>query len=566
MRLLGWVASASLTVFLACARGAGGPFDLIIRGGNLLDGTGAPAVRADVGISGDSIAAVGDLGAAEAVRVIDATGLTIAPGFIDMHSHSDFTLLADGRALSKVTQGVTTELLGESGSAGPALGPAREEMERSLEQYGLRPGWSTLGEYFDTLEARGMSVNVLSTVGSGTVRASVVGYDNRAPTAEELERMKALVDEAMQQGAVGLSSGLIYPPNSYASTEEIIALAQVAARHGGIYLTHMRDEGDGLLEAIDEAIRIGREGGLPVEILHFKRFAVPVSGEPVKPTIQDAAARIEEAQRAGIVVNADLYPYSAAQTGLDTRIPSWAHDGGRAAMVQRLRDPATRRRIRREVAADFARGRAGYTPETIMLGGTPHEPHRRFLGKRVSEIAQETRVEPAEALIDLVDKAEGAARAIFFGMTEEDVRYALRLPWTTIGSDGTAVAPEGVFLQSHPHPRWYGTFPRVLGRYVREENVLTLPQAVHKMTGLAASRLGLADRGTLAAGNKADVVVFDPQAIADRSTFTEPHRLSEGVRWLVVNGQIVLEDGQHTGTLPGRVLRHDTRPGARVTQ
>lgn len=554
-RLLPALPALLLAPLLLAACETGPAYDLVLRGGEVVDGTGGPPRTADVAVAGDSIAAVGDLADADADRVVDASGLVVAPGFIDMHSHSDFTLLADGRALSKTTQGVTTEVLGESGSAGPVMGEARDEMAESLERYDLELGWETLGEYFDTLEARGTAVNVASTVGAGLVRASAMGYEDREPTDEEMERMRRLVDEAMRQGAVGLSSGMEYPPNSYFSTEQMAALAEPAARHGGIYLTHIRNEGDGLLEALGEAVEIGREAGLPVEILHLKRYAVRPEGPRVEPTIQDAVALIDSARDAGQEVAADVYPYDAAQTGMDQRIPPWAHDGGRERMVERLRDPETRAEVVAEVRETLARGRGAYSPGTIMLGGTPHEPHQQYLGMRISEISGEMDVAPAEALVELVEKGEGRVRAIYFGMREEDVRYLLRRPWTTVGSDGTAVAPEGVFLESHPHPRWYGSFPRVLGRYVREEGVLELPEAVRKMTSLAASRLGLDDRGTVAEGMKADLVAFDPETIVDRATFTDPHQLSEGVEWLVVNGRPVIADGEHTGATPGRALR-----------
>jgi N-acyl-D-aspartate/D-glutamate deacylase len=535
-----------------------GPFDLLIRGGSLVDGSGAPARPADVGIRGDTIVAVGSLDAARAKRTLEAAGLVIAPGFIDMHSHSDFALLVDGRALSKVTQGVTTELLGESGSAAPALGPARAEMAKSLSELGLTLDWTTLGEYFSRIEAKKTSVNVLSTVASGQVRASVVGYDDRPSTAAELERMEALVEEAMRDGASGLSSGLIYAPNRYASTDELVALARVASRHGGFYLTHMRNEGEGLLEAIGEALEIGSKGNLPVEILHFKRSGVRAGGGE-KATLREASALIESARRDGVRVTADVSPYDASQTTLSIRLPDWTQDGGRSKMLERLRDPEMRKKIRQEISASLAEGAAGATPETILFGRTTFEPHRRFQGKRISEIAQEMGVEPAEAILELIDKAEGSTTAVYFGIREEDVELALQQPWVTIGSDGTAVAPEGILARSHPHPRWYGTFPRVLGRYVRERKVLTLEEAVHKMTALAAERLGLSDRGLVAEGKKADIVLFDPDRISDRSTFEKPHQLSVGVRFLVVNGELVLADGEHTGARPGRVLRRAAR-------
>ncbi len=538
-------------------------FDLVIRGGQVLDGTGAPAVRADVGIRGDTITAVGDLSASTAAETIDATGLTVAPGFIDMHSHSDYTLLVDGRALSKVMQGVTTELLGEANSAAPALGPARPELERTLAALDLTLDWTTLAEYFARLEREPPSVNVLSTVAAGQVRAAVIGYDNRPATEDELAQMEAHVEEAMRQGAVGLSSGLIYPPNSYASTEELVRLAAAAGRHGGTYVSHIRNESSGLLDALNEAIRIGREADVQVEVLHFKRsLARPVpSGTDV--TIQDAAALIEEAQDAGIRIYANLYPYAASQTTLNTRLPDWAQEGGRERLVERLRDSETRARIRTEVAADLARDLGGSTPETIMVGRTPHEPHRQYQGMRLHEIAATMGVDPTDALLEIIDRADGSAGGIFFGMREEDVAYAMALPWTTIGSDGTALAPEGVLGRTHPHPRSYGTFARVLGHYVRDQGVLTLPEAVHKITSLPARRLGLDDRGALESGRLADVVVFDPEAITDTATFGDPQRLATGVRWVVVNGQVVVAEGQHTGAMPGRILRG---PGAAGSQ
>ena len=530
-------------------------FDVIIRGGQVLDGTGSPRQQLDVGIHADAIASLGDLSASTAITTIDATGLVVAPGFIDMHSHSDFTLLVDGRALSKVMQGVTTELLGESGSVAPALGPARAERERALATLGLTLDWTTLGEYFARLEREPPSVNILSTVASGQVRAAVIGYDNREPTADELHQMEQLVDEAMRDGAIGLSSGLIYPPNSYASTEELIALARIVARYGGIYVSHIRNEADGLLDALNEAIRIGREADIQVEVLHFKRSSARAEPNGTDITIQDAATLIEEAQSVGVRIYADLYPYAASQTTLNVRLPDWVEEGGREQMVARLRDPDMRARIRDEVAAGLSRGVGGSTPETIMVGRTPYEPHRQYQGRRLNEISDVMGVEPAEALLELIDKADGSAGGIYFGMREEDVAFAMALPWTTIGSDGSALAPEGILARSHPHPRSYGTFPRVLGYYVRETGVLSLAGAVRKITSLPASRLGLTDRGTLAPGQAADLVVFDAAAIIDEATFDDPHQLATGVRWVIVNGEIVVADGAHTGAAPGRVLR-----------
>ena len=535
----------------------GQPLDVVIRGGQLVDGSGDVPRPADVGIRDDLIVAVGDLADAAADRVVDARGLAVTPGFIDMHSHSDYTLLADGRALSKTFQGVTTELLGESSSVAPMEGSVRSEAEQTLASLGLELDWTTLAEYFARLERQGSSVNVMSTVASGQVRAAVVGYDNREPTGAELQQMEQLVDAAMRDGAVGLSSGLIYPPNSYASTEELIALATIAGQHGGLYVSHIRNENDQLLDALDEAIRIGREASVQVEVLHFKRASVRLAGGQESPTIRDGVAAIEEAQRDGVRVYANVYPYAAGQSTLNMRIPDWAQEGGRQQLVERLRDPETRERIRQDVATTLASGLAGRTPDTIMFGRTTHEPDRRFEGKYIGEIASALGVEPAEAYLQLIERAEGSTGGVFFGMREADVEFALSLPWSTVGSDGSGLAPDGVLASGHPHPRSYGTFPRVLQRYVRERGELSLPEAIRKMTSLPASRLGLTDRGLIAVGKKADVVVFDPDGITEHATFAEPHQLSTGVHWLIVNGQVVIADGQHTGARPGWVLRHD---------
>jgi N-acyl-D-amino-acid deacylase len=550
-------AAAALVIGALCVAlsGAQAGFDLVIRGGEVFDGSGAPARRVDVGIRGDNIAEIGDLAAANATRTVDARGLVVAPGFIDMHSHSDYTLLVDGRALSKVTQGVTTELLGEADSAAPATGPVRADREKALADLELTLDWTRLSDYFARVERQKVSVNIASTVASGTVRAAVVGFEDRSATSDELRKMEELVAEAMQDGAAGLSSGLIYPPNSYASTEELIALSKVAARHGGIYVSHIRNEGAGLLQALEEAIRIGREAAIQVEVLHFKRTAVPTNATAERGTIREAAALLEKAQTDGIRIYADVYPYAASSTTLSTRIPGWALEGGTERLLARLRDSASRKKMLTEIESRLSRGIAGDTPGTILLSRTPHEPHRHFQGKRINEIADELRTSPADAILQLVEKAEGRAGAIFFGMRDPDVEFALTRPWTTIGSDGAALSPDGILARSSPHPRSYGTFPRVLGHYVRERKSLSLGEAIRKMTSLPAARLNLRDRGTLALGMKADVVVFDPATITDRATFDAPHQLSTGIRWVVVNGEVVLAEGRHTNAKPGRVLR-----------
>ena len=552
----------STILILFSTSGCQGPtiYDLVIQGGDLVDGTGTPPRRADVAIHGDIISAVGNLGNFQAIRTIEAKGLVIAPGFIDMHSHSDFTLLVDGRAISKVTQGVTTELLGEATSAAPVEGPLINEQKVELSNLGLSLDWASLDQYFQRLEKSGMSVNIASTVGSGQIRACVIGYEDRPATTEEMLQMQKLVEQAMRDGAVGLSSGLIYSPNRYASTEELIGLAKIAAKYGGFYLSHIRGEDDRLLIALREAIQIGREAKLPVEILHFKRSSFKLGQEP-SPSIQEAITLIEEAQKEGLQVHANLYPYSASQTGLGVRIPNWVHEGGREKLLQRLRTPQIRQQIRQEITDLFLEKIAGATPETILFGATPYPPHQPFQGMYISQIANKMKMDPAETLIELVDKGEGTTRAIYFGIREQDMLHALSLPWTSIGSDGRAIAPDGPLSNSHPHPRWYGSFPRILGRYVREQQILTLEEAIRKMTSLPASRLGLSDRGLIETGKKADLAIFDPKTIIDLATFENPHQLSQGVEYLVVNGRLVLDQGQHTGNYPGRVLRNTFTTG-----
>ncbi len=553
------MALSALLVLHACAEPAE-RFDVVIRGGDVFDGTGAASRRADVGIRDDTVQAVGDLSGAAADTEIDATGLAVAPGFIDMHSHSDRTLVVDGRALSKVKQGVTTELLGESGSAAPVFrrittAPLSASGEAVPDDESESEPWTTFAEYFAVLEDRGISVNVLSTVGSGALRAGVVGFDDVPATAEQLEEMKQHVEQAMRDGAMGLSSGLIYIPNRYASTEELIELARVAAAHGGFYTSHLRDEADDLVAGVQEAVRIGREAGLAVHILHFKYSGTRSKMHHERSPFLSAVEVVEAARDEGLNVYADVYPYVASSSTLNLRIPDWAREGGSAALTERLRDPALRARIRREVEAHMAKGIPAGTPETVLLSRTPYEDHRVFQGMTIAEIAAAMDIAPVDAILELAERSGARAGAIYFGIREADLEHALTLPWTSIGSDGSALAPVGELAQSHPHPRSYGTFPRVLSRYVRESGLLSLAEAIHKMTGLPAAQLGLADRGTLVVGNKADVVVFDPQTIRDLATFEQPHQLAEGVVHLLVNGELVLEHGEHTGALPGRVIR-----------
>jgi N-acyl-D-aspartate/D-glutamate deacylase len=529
------------------------PFDTVIRGGRLLDGTGAPWIRADIAIRGDRIAAIGGLDGVAARRTIDARNRIVAPGFIDMHSHSDFTLLVDGHAQSKIRQGVTTEVIGETESAGPVLGSAVEVRKNALAPLGLQLDWQDFAGYFSRLEKQGISVNVLSFVGAGQLRTAVVGLENRPPSTAEVERMKTLLREAMAQGAFGLSSGLIYPPNSYMTIDELVELARVAGQGGGIYISHLRDEGAGLVKAVQEAITIGERAGLPAEIFHFKAVG------SMRGRILEAVRLIEDARSRGIEVAANQYPYVASSTGLAARgIPPWVQEGGRQKMIERLKDPKVRERIRPEMASglpgwESINDLGGF--ENIRVSRVRSERNKKYEGQSVAAIAKDRGTAPEDTLMDLLVEEEGNVSAVYFIMTEEDVTEAMKLPWVSIGSDGTAVRPDGVLGHGRPHPRWYGTFPRVLGKYVREEKVLTLEEAIRKMTSLPAAQLRLADRGLLKVGMAADVVVFDPARVTDQATFEDPHRYAEGIDIVIVNGEVVVDEGRHTGATSGRVLR-----------
>ncbi|HEY3128933.1 MAG TPA: D-aminoacylase [Acidobacteriota bacterium] len=526
---------------------AGQQYDLILRGGKIVDGAGNPWFYGDVAVDGARIARVGKLGD-NARRIIDATGMIVCPGFIDMHSHSDTSLLVDGNAESKIRQGVTTEILGEHTSAAPLQGLAMRELGNSYGNYKLNYTWKDFTGYFARLLQEGISVNVGSYVGGGQVRLCVMGADNRPPTGAEMDAMKALVDEAMRQGALGLSTGMIYPPNSYFSTQELAELARAAARHGGIYASHIRNEGNTLMESIREAISIGERAGLPVQIFHFK-----VHGKANWGRMPEAVRLIEEARNRGIDVSANQYPYVAGSTGLDTMLPEWAHDGGREKMLARIHDPEQRARMRKDIeeGKNIQQLRDW---QSVQIARVRTEKNKAYEGKTLAEAARMRGQDPADTILDMLLEENGVIGAIFFTMNEDDLRFALRQPWVSIGSDGTAVKPEGVLGEGKPHPRWYGTFPRVLGRYVREEKVLTMEDAIRKMTSLAAQQVGIRDRGLLQEGKFADVVVFDPVRVRDKATFTQPHQYSEGIEYVIVNGKVVLERGKHTDARPGKIV------------
>jgi N-acyl-D-amino-acid deacylase len=543
----------------ACSGGDAGDagdiaFDVIVRGGAVYDGSGEPPRVADVGIAGDTIAVVGDLSAVNAPSEVDATGMAVAPGFINVLSWATESLLEDPRALSDIVQGVTLEVFGEGWSMGPLTAEMRAEQ---LDQQGditFDIPWTTLGEYLDHLVERGVSPNVASFVGATTVRIHELGEEDRPPTAEELARMQDLVREAMREGALGVGSSLIYAPAFYAGTDELVALAAAAGEFGGSYITHMRSEGGRLRVAVGETMEIGRRAGVPVEIYHLK-----AAGRANWPKMDTVVARIDSARAAGARVRADMYTYVAGATGLAAAMPPWVQEGGHDAWVERLRDPVVRARVAREMrtptdAWENLMLMAG-SPERVLLVGFRQDSLKYLTGRSLAEVAIQRGTTPEEAAMDLVIADDSRVGTIYFLMSEDNVRKQIALPWVSFGSDAGAPAPEGVFLKSNPHPRAYGNFARLLGRYVRDEGVIPLEEAIRRLTSLPAANLALRDRGQLAPGYHADVVVFDPATIADRATFEEPHALAEGVRDVWVNGVRVLEGGEHTGATPGRVVR-----------
>jgi dihydroorotase/N-acyl-D-amino-acid deacylase len=528
-------------------------YDLLVINGHILDGSGSPWFEGSVAVKEGKIAAVGRLPNATARRVIDARELIVAPGFIDLHSHSDYTLLVDGKGESKIRQGVTTEILGESESAGPILGPAVPEFDKEMTRYGLTRDWRTLGEYFARVERQGISVNIASYVGSGQVRMDVMGNVDRAPTAGEMEKMKDLVEQAMREGALGLASGLIYPPNSFATTSELIELAKVAARYGGIYTSHIRGEGDHWKRAIDEAIEIGDKAHLPVHILHFK-----IDGQTNWGEMGQQIREVQAARDRGLDITANQYPYIASMTGLEMCIPPKYLEGTSEQVVERLKDSKVRAQIRQAIAHGLPGWESNQVKSVggwngVLVASLQKPEDKRYEGRRMDEVAKEMGKDPLDALCDLLISEGGSAEAVYFSMSEPDVVLAMKQPWVGIGSDGVAVSPAMGFI-GKPHPRFYGTFPRVLGAYVREKKVLTLPDAVRKMTSFPAQITGLTDRGLLRPGMAADITIFDPQTVADKATFEDPLQYPVGIPYVIVNGVVVIDHEQHTGAKPGRVL------------
>ena len=538
--LAGW-----LLVLAGCS--AQQDYDVIIRNGTIYDGSGDAPFVGDVGIRGDAIAEVGKLTAARGETEIDAGGLAVAPGFINMLSWAVDELLVDPRSQSDIRQGVTLEVFGEGSSWGPWSDPMKKERREGQGDIKYEIAWTTLGEYLEHLERRGVATNVSSFVGATTLRVHEVGYEDRRPTPEELGRMRALVRQAMEEGALGVGSSLIYSPAYYAKTDELVELCKVAAEYDGAYISHIRSEGEHFLEAVDEFITIARRAGIRAEIYHLK-----ASLESNWPKMDQVIEKVEAARKEGLPITADMYLYTATSTGLDALMPPWVQEGGHDAWVERLKDPAIRTRLKNDNEFGFDER----SPKDVLLVSFKNDALKRLTGKTLAEVAASRGTSPEDTVMDLVIEDDSRVGVVYTSvMSEENIRKQIRLPWVSFGSDGGSMAPEGVFLKSGTHPRAYGNFARLLGKYVREEKVIPLEEAIRRLTSLPATNLKIQQRGGLAPGYFADVVVFDPATIQDHATFEEPHQYSTGVRHVFVNGTQVLKDGEHTGATPGRFVR-----------
>src|SRR3989475_7221675 len=530
------------------------PFDLVITNGHIIDGTGSPWYSGDIGIRAGKIAAIGNLTDQPRTRTIEAQGMVVAPGFIDMLGQSELTILVDPRLPSKIYQGITTEITGEGGSAAPLNDAIIQADGAGYTHYHITPDWRTLRQYFPRLEKQGIGINLATYVGATQVRRMVLGDDDKQPTAAQLEQMRELVRQAMREGAVGLSTSLEYAPAPYAKTQELIALAAEAGKFGGIYATHMRNESDAVLSAIDEALRIGGEAHIPVEIWHIK-----VAGKENWGRMPEVVAKINAARAQGMDVTADTYAYTAWFNSMSAFIPAWAHDGGDAKLIERLKDPATRARIRKDMLTPSKEWDNEWMeipgPEAVMICVVQNPKLLPMQGKRLSEVAKMWNKGPMDALFDLLIEDNAFTSVAVFGMSEPDVVLALQQPWVAIDNDSSGTSPEGILGQEHPHPRAYGTFPRILRKYVREEKKLTLEDAIRKFSALPAQRMRLTDRGVLKQDMWADVVIFDPATIRDLATFENPNQLSQGMEYVLVNGVPVIDQGKMTGALPGKVLR-----------
>ena len=528
-------------------------FDLLVRNGHIIDGTGSPWYAGDIAIKDGRIARIGSISATRAKAVIDAGGLVVAPGFIDMLGQSELSILVNPHVPSKIYQGITTEITGEGNSVAPMTPRMIREDRAGFEHYGIAPDWTNFGQYFAQLERQGLGINLASYVGATQVRRDVIGEDNRKATAAELERMKGLVRDAMHEGAMGVSTSLQYAPAPYASTEELIALATEAAKLGGLYATHMRSEGDAIDEALDETFRIGREAKVPVEIWHLK-----VAGKQNWGRMPEVVNRIVAARNAGIDVEADTYAYPAWFNSFSAFVPPRAHAGGDGQMVARLKDSAWREKIRNAMLHDTSGWDNEWLeipgPQAILISVVNNPKLLQLQGKTIAEVAAEKKKDPIDTIFDLLIEDPGMSVAVF-GMSEEDVAFALKQPWVSVDNDSQGTAPDGILGREHPHPRAYGTFPRILRKYVREDKLLSLPDAIRKFSALPAQRVKLGDRGVLKEGMCADIVVFDPEKITDVATFAQPNQLSVGMVYVLVNGVPVISKGAMTNRLPGKVLR-----------
>jgi len=549
----------AVTAFIACALLSActlppDNYDIILRGGTIYDGSGEPPYPGDIAFNGDTIAAFGNLRNATATTDIDVSGLAVAPGFVNMMSWANESLLEDGLSQSDIRQGVTLEIMGEGNSMGPLNDAMKADMIRSQADIRYDVEWTTLDEYLEYLVRRGISPNVASFIGAATPRAYVIGHEDREPTPEELEQMRTLVREAMVGGALGVASSLIYPPGSFAKTDELIALSKVAAEYNGMYISHMRDEGANMIAALDELITIAREAEIPAEIYHFKS-----AGQANWPLFDQAVAMVEQARAEGLQITADVYTYPASATGLNATIPPWVQEGGFEASLVRMQDPVLRERIAREMLQESEEWENGYlgvgSPDNILLVGFRSAALKPLTGKTVAEISAMRGTDPRDTIMDLIVEDGSRIATVYFGQSEDVVRKAVALPWVSFNSDEASLAPEGVFLESNPHPRAYGSFARVLAKYVRDEQVMSLEEAIRKLAALPAQTMKIDRRGEIKAGFYADVVVFDPNTIQDHATFIEPHQYATGMIHVFVNGKQVIKDGEHTGATPGRVVR-----------
>jgi N-acyl-D-amino-acid deacylase len=542
-----------LSILLFAAAAAPAPYDFVIRNGRIIDGTGSPWYAGDIAIRGGRIAAIGKLDAAAGRRTLDARGMVVAPGFIDMLGQSELTILVNPHLPSKIYQGITTEITGEGGSIAPLNDAILKADRVTYEHYGITPNWRTFREYFARLAKQGMGINLASYVGATQVRRMVLGDEDRAPTAAELERMKALVRDAMHDGAIGVSTSLQYAPAPYATTEELIALAAEAAKFGGTYASHIRNEGDAIDSALDEAFRIGREAKIPVEIWHLK-----AAGKSNWGRMPQIVARIEQARKSGVDVAADTYAYTAGFNSFSAIIPPWAHDGGDKKLIERLKDSAMRARIRKEMETPGGNWNNEWQqiagPESIIVGAVQNPKLLPVQGKTIAQIAKLWNKDPIDTVFDLLIEDEAFTQVALFIMSEPDVVLGLQQPWVSICNDSQGAASDGILGKEHPHPRAYGAFPHILRTYVRDQKKLTLEDAIRKFSALPAQRMRFPDRGVLKTGMWADIVVFDPDTIHDLATFDSPNQLSEGMRFVLINGVPVIEEGKMTSALPGKVL------------